>query len=128
MADNRIVADNGIAKVQLNIEAAFKRRKNAALVLCKKYALVAQQQLLEHQGTEQLQEGAFWTNRTSLAVKGIVPLTDQDDQSVYFGLAHTMEYGKYLELANNREHESLRPVLRSVLPDFMQEVRKLYED
>ena len=119
------MSSNGIPEVQKNLDATFKRRKKTAVSLCYKYATLAHQRLLEQQGTEQL-KGKFWINRTSTAIKGIIDFAEEDEGSVYFGLAHTVEYGKDLELRNNREHESLRPILKEVLPDFMQEIHKLY--
>jgi hypothetical protein len=117
--------DNGAADVQKNLEALFKRKKSKALALCRKYATRAQEEFLRRQGTEQLDEGEFWTNRTSQAAKLVTGFTDSGADYVSFGLAHRMEYGVYLELANNRKHEALHPIIAGLASDFKEEVKKI---
>jgi len=45
---------------------------------------------------------------------------------VGFFLAHTQQYGVYLELANNRQNEAIRPVINEMLPLFQKDLKKLY--
>jgi hypothetical protein len=120
------MADDGIDNVKRNIEEVFKRRKEASLSLCKKYALLAKQTLHANQGLAQ-DEGKFWTNQTTLAIKTVFGFTEDFGDSVCWGIAHHMEYGKWLELANNRKHAALEPTLKLLVPFFMDDVRKVFE-
>jgi malate synthase len=125
MADHDI--DASIQKVIGNISDIYGRKRVAALALCKAYAETAQQTAQESQGLEQ-GAGRFWTNRTSLAVKGIRGFTEQSDAYAAWGIKHTMPYGKDLELRNNRERAVLEPTVRELAADFMDEVRSIYAD
>jgi hypothetical protein len=115
---------NGISAVQKNLDALFERRRIATVLLCKHYAAKAQQEFIRVQGTEQL-KGQYWINRTSMAAKGVIPIVQASSEYVSWGLAHTMEYGKQLELANNRKHAALRPTVMRLAPAFMADVRTL---
>jgi hypothetical protein len=69
--------------------------------------------------------GRFWTNQTGdteSRVFGEVILTDG---AIGFFLAHGVEWGIYLELANNRQNESLRPLIEIYGNMYIIAVRKL---
>ena len=117
----------GITAVKHNIDAAFGRRKAAATLLCRKYARLAESTLKNSQGNAQ-GEGQFWTNQTSNAINTVFGFTEDHGDSVAFGIAHRMEYGYYLEFANNRKHAALGKTLRVLVPFFMDEVRKVYAE
>jgi hypothetical protein len=125
-----VKTDNGVAKVIENLNGAMGRRKAAALVICKHYALLSKKKLQQDQGLEQLKKGEFWTNQTSEAIKGVdgFAFDDKSNGTVGFGLAHHVEYGKYLELAHNREHAALEKTLKAMVPDFMDEIKKVFSD
>jgi hypothetical protein len=121
--------DNGVAKVIENLTGAMGRRKTAALVICKQYALLAKKTLQDSQGMEQ-GEGQFWTNRTRLAVRSVhgFVVDDKSNDQIGFGLAHHVEYGKYLELAHNRKHAALEKTIKVLVPFFMDEIKKVFGD
>ncbi|MHB9293845.1 hypothetical protein Holit_02964 [Hollandina sp. SP2] len=125
MADHH--TDESIQKVIVNINDSYDRRRIAVLALCKKYAELGKQTAQERQGLEQGQ-GGVWTNRTSLAVKGIRGFTEQTEEYAAWGIKHTVEYGKHLELANNRRYAVLEPTVRGLRDDFMEEVGGIYAD
>ena len=113
--------------VELRIEEAFGNRKTALLALCNKYARDAVKTVRANQGLEQLVKGRFWTNQTSMAVKSITGSAVDDGGSVACRLVHHMEYGKWLELANDRRHAALEPTLRMLYPYFMDDLKKIYQ-
>jgi hypothetical protein len=119
--------DDSVAKVMANISGIYGEKRRAVLALCKEYAEKAKQTAQESQGLEQ-GKGLVWTNRTSLAVKGIRGFTDMTKAYALWGIKHTMPYGVDLEIANNRKRAVLEPTVRKLAPEFMEEVRKVYGD
>jgi hypothetical protein len=130
-----VTSGNGVAKVIENLTGAMSRRKTAALVICKRYAKLSRQLIRKTQGLEQNVTGAFWTNRTSNAIKGIYDfvIDDKSKGTVGFGLAHHMEYGKYLEGFDKdgnriKENGALEQTIRTQVPYFMNEIQKVFHD
>jgi hypothetical protein len=63
------------------------------------------------QPSQQGRTGRFWTNQTSDAANRVFGEAFATEKAVGFFLAHGVEYGIYLELANNRQNEALRPLI-----------------
>ncbi|MCL2093026.1 MAG: hypothetical protein FWH12_02420 [Treponema sp.] len=101
------------------------RRTIAAKALCSKYALEQSLNIKKKQGTAQ-GAGFYWTNRTSLAIQGIRGFTIDEDDSIGFGLSHTMEYGVILELGKGRKYAVLEPTIKEVTPKFMEAVKRVF--
>ena len=70
--------------------------------------------------------GSPWTNRTFRAARGIYANVGSDNESVWVNLYHTMSYGVYLELANNRKHAIIEPIIRQLAPEFIARVKAVY--
>ena len=70
--------------------------------------------------------GTPWINRSSRAARSVSADAGRDSESVYFNMFHTMSYGVYLELANNREHAVIEPIVRSLAPEFLEKVKRIY--
>jgi hypothetical protein len=121
--------DNGVAKVIENLNGAMGRRKAAALVICKRYAILSRQLLRQTQGMAQ-GEGTFWTNRTRLAIRSVYgfSIDDKSNGTIGFGLAHGVDYGKYLELAHNRKNAALEKTIKAEVPYFMDDIKKVFSD
>ncbi len=47
-----------------------------------------------------------------------------DGDEIGFLLAHGVDYGVYLELANDRAYEVIRPVITELAPDFTRTRRR----
>jgi hypothetical protein len=122
------VLQGSIAKVKANIKVAYDKRSTAAYALCNYYAKKAQQNFIHAQGTAPDSQGKYWHNQTGDAARGVVGFTDKEPEYVSWGLAHTIKYGVFLELSNSRKHESLRPNVESLYPDFIKAVGKIYHD
>jgi hypothetical protein len=125
-----VKSDNGISKVIENLNGAMGRRKTDALVICKRYAILSRRLLQQTQGMKQKTAGPFWTNQTSEAIKQVYgfAVDDKSADTIGFGLAHHVEYGKYLELAHNRKHAALEKTLKAQVPYFMNEIKKVFSD
>jgi hypothetical protein len=70
--------------------------------------------------------GIPWTNRSGRAAKSVFADAGVDNESVYFHLYHTMSYGVYLELAHGRKYAVIEPIVRSLAPEFLEKVKKIY--
>ena len=134
----KVIQDMG--KVQVRIKELYGKSAIAASALCADYAKKAERNLKakQHVGQEQ---GYYWTNRTSLAIErvrgywfhegkinGVTLYGGERDGTVGWGLEHTIEYGKWLELARNGQNAALKPTVAGLLESFRNDLRKIYAD
>lgn len=117
---------DGVDKVTQNIKAIYERRRAAVYALCLEYAARALEWFHDIQPPIQDSFGAFWRNQTAQASNRMI--TDAFIQGDIIGwfMAHTVEYGPYLELSNNRQNEAIRPVVNHFAGFFFEDIRKLY--
>lgn len=111
-----------IAEIEKNILGVFDRRRVALIALCFRYAGVALREFRARQSARE-----FWNNQTGTAYAQVFAREIVAKDFVGFFLSHAVEYGIYLELANNRKHEALRPIIFGLEKDFIEDVRKLME-
>jgi len=68
-----------------------------------------------------------WINRSFRAARSVyADAAANSEEGVYFSLYHTMSYGVYLELANNRRHAVLEPIVRGLSAEFLARVKGIY--
>jgi hypothetical protein len=103
-------------KASANIEKIFERKVAAAYALCQDEALRTSQDFQAHQAANQ-----FWENRTNQAMDRMFTEPFKTEDAIGFIMAHGVEYGVYLELANNRKHQAIRPMILSRLSAFQGE-------
>ena len=70
--------------------------------------------------------GLGWDNETKQALQRLFSDSFMEDDSVGFFLAHGVEYGVYLELANDRKHELLRPTAEKYALRFKLYAQELF--
>jgi len=71
--------------------------------------------------------GMPWVNRSFRAARSVYADAGINDQGdLYFSMYHTMSYGVYLELANNRRHAVLEPIVREHAPEFLARIKGIY--
>lgn len=87
-----------------NLKAIFDRK----IVALHAYAKALAEEAVQEMQTEQA-GNEYWNNETFQALQRLFADSFLDDDSVGFFLAHGVEYGVYLELANDRQNEILRP-------------------
>ena len=134
----KVVQDMG--KVTAWIKELYGKRAIAAAALCTKYAKSAERDLKSKQAIGQGQ-GYYWTNQTSMAIdrvrgywfldgriNGVTLHGGERAGSVGWGLAHTMEYGKWLEFARNGQNAALELVVSAHVESFLSDLRKIYAD
>jgi hypothetical protein len=110
------------AKVKKNILSIYQRRKIKLYALATSYAGKAINIFRREQG-----EQTFWTNQTNDAYKRMFAKQFARDDEIGFFLSHGVEYGIYLELANDRQFEAIRPIMMSLAPQFIKDARKVIE-
>jgi hypothetical protein len=69
--------------------------------------------------------GRFWNNQTGQTAERVFGESFKDDKSVGFFMAHGVKWGIYLEIANNRQNESLRPLIEIYGNSYIVAVREL---
>ena len=104
--------DDGRAKADSNAA------KNKAIQYAQKHQANA---------PEKTSMGDPWTNRSFRAARSVyADAAANTDEGVYFSLYHTMSYGVYLELANNRKHAVLEPIVRGLSGEFLERLKRIY--
>lgn len=119
-----------------NIIAIFDRRRSAAIALCNYYAGLILAEFRKRQPPDApstfiakyngVGTGDYWNNRTTAAARSVFADAIIDDEEIGFFIAHMLEYGVYLELANDRKHEALRPLIDEFFVPFKKDLEELY--
>lgn len=117
------MASTDTEKVKRSIRSEFEKKERAVYALCVYYAGVVLRHFRIHQ-----EMGTYWSNQTNIAKDTVFSQAFKEEGGKVLGffLAHTVQYGVYLELANNRQNEALRPIINEYLPQFMKKLEKLY--
>lgn len=110
-----------IKKVKRQIKKIYNRKKRAALAVCLLYAARAKERILQLQGMNR-----FWTNQTGVAKNLIFEGVIKTKKEFGWFVAHGVEYGIYLELANDRKHAVLLPTIVRFYNRFIEAVEKIY--
>lgn len=69
----------------------------------------------------------FWDNQTYQALTRVFAKVINEPDSVGFLMAHGVNYGVYLELANDRKHEALRPIIENFGSSLVNDMQKLMD-
>jgi len=112
-----------VESVKKNIGFIFERRKAAIYALSLRYAALA----INYFRAEQ-SGGRFWNNETKTAKDTMFTNAFIEDDVIGWFMAHDVEYGPYLELANNRQNEAIAPVIKRFAGRFFRDVKELLSD
>ena len=108
-------------EVVRNINAIYDRKRARFTQLCLEYAARAENLFNTAQD-----DNFFWNNQTFQAQGSVFGGVIDEKDFVGFFLAHGKDYGVYLELADDRKNEALRPIINSLWKDFKADVQELY--
>jgi len=75
---------------------------------------------------EQRQE-TYWLNRTHNALNGLFGNVQVRPATISVVLGHTMDYGVFLELANDGKHAILKPTLDGAADRIVASYERLWE-
>jgi len=112
---------DSVAAVKSNVQKIFNRKYNAAIALCYEYAGMVLNSFLQQQSRNK-----YWTNRTYVALDTVFSRVIAEKDVVGFFLAHSVEYGIHLEMANLGKHAALKRVTMSFLPRFEKDLQEIY--
>lgn len=104
-----------------NIFGIFERKKVALYALCLYWAAKSLEEFNRRQSAEE-----FWVNQTYQAKDRVHSDAFKEVDVVGFFIAHGVHYGKYLEFAKSGRNAALWPVVKSVLPFFMEDLKELF--
>lgn len=121
-------APTGVNEVKKNILSIYERRRSALFALSLFYAGLAINYFRESQPSGFGVRGKFWTNQTNQARDRMFTDAFIEDNVVGWFMAHGVQYGTYLELANNRQNEAIRPIIQRFAGRFFRDVKKIYGD
>lgn len=113
----------GIQEIRKNINSIYDRRRAAVYALCLRYAHLVLRQFRDLQ-----RYNAFWQNQTGQARDTVFSKAYIEENVIGFFLAHAVKYGVYLELANDRVHEAIRPIIRQFAGSFYKDLKRIYSD
>lgn len=66
-----------------------------------------------------------WHDRTSLARKGLKGTVEIKLSEVLIRLSHSVEYGVYLELANDGRFAVLKPTMDAAVPEILSSYQRM---
>ncbi len=110
-------------KVNQNLDRIFAKRKVLIYALSVEYAARALEDFRKRQPDGIGVVGEFWTNQTTDAVKRVFTKAFQDADSVGWIIAHGVDYGVYLEKANDRQNEALRPIMLEWSKKYIEAIK-----
>lgn len=108
-----------------NIAKIIELRKVKLFALSLEFAGKAINIFRERQG-KTLGTKYIWTNRIGDAEKRMFSNAFIDGDEIGFFLSHGVEYGIYLETANDRQNEAIRPIMLELAPAFFKAVKEIF--
>jgi len=98
-----------------------ERKRLAIIALCKNYATLVIQDFQNKQANNK-----YWNNQSGFAKDLMFAQEFEEGSVVGFFMAHAVEYGPSLELANDGKHAALRPTMESFLPQFKKDLQTIW--
>lgn len=123
MANENVTTHEDIDKLNRTLKDLYVSKLNQMNALCKYYAGLSLQRFRQKQ-----KQNAFWTNQTGSLFNNAFSDSEITREFIGFYLSLTEDYGLYVELANNRKHEAVRPTVMAFYSRFMRDVEKIYAD
>lgn len=107
----------GLRNVFRNLDAWERRMRMATLALAQNWAGKLE---------GEMKEKAPWTDRTGNARGGLFGTAGLRGQEVTIRLGHTVDYGKYLELAHDGRYAILEPTRRRRQREVHRDFQELW--
>jgi len=107
----------GLSQVFRNLDAWDRRMRAATFALAQNWAGKLE---------AEMKQKAPWKDRTGNARAGLFGTASLEGQEIVIRLGHTVEYGKYLELAHDGRYAIIEPTRRAHLKDIERDFRELW--
>ena len=117
-----------VKKVKKDIRSIYQRKEAAVLAETINFAAIILNYFQSVQLTGTNTQGKFWFNRTEAAARQVFMTPFKSGSTIGIRIAHGVEYGKYLELANDRQNEAIRPLIRRFFTRYHAAIKKIYSD
>jgi hypothetical protein len=112
-----------VRQVKAHIRSAYERREAGVYAKSLQYAGYAINYFRSQQ-----KNGAYWTNRTGTARDVMFSKAFIEGNIVGWFLSHDVEYGPYLEEANDGIHQAIRPIIQRYAGRFIRDCQELFHD
>lgn len=115
-------ATDDAKRVSNNIKEIYNRRLIALYALSLDFAARAIREFRTRQSG-----GEFWENRTRQALDRMFAdgFYDFEQSIIGWFMAHGVEYGPYLELANDRRHAAIVPIVEQFADAFFKAAKEI---
>ena len=110
----------GIEAVKKNISSKFEQNKVKIYALSLSYAAKAINRFRAQQDGN-----VYWDNQTGDAKNRMFSGAFIEKEVIGWFLSHGIQYGIYLELANDRQNEAILPIVQVFAQPFFDDVRKI---
>ena len=111
-----------MSKIADNVKEIYKKRRALVVALSISYSQRALNLFNAKQGNDE-----FWNNQTFQAKDSVFAEEINTNSFVGFFIAHAKDYGVFLELKDNRKNEALRPIINALYPDFIKDLKRIYQ-
>jgi hypothetical protein len=103
----------GLSNVLKNLEEEQKRMDAAVKMVAK---------FISEEMERYAKENAIWTDRTANARQGLKGTTRFDEDKIYAVIHHSVDYGKWLEIAHNKQYAILKQTVNKHYDDFVKAI------
>ena len=94
--------------------------------LNREYAVIAINYFLSVQPPGIDTSGKFWDNKTAQAATSMFSNAFREGKDYGWFISHGVKYGLYLELANDRKHQALWPIVKRFAGRYFSDVNKIF--
>lgn len=115
-------------QITINIDKIINRRIASLEALNRYYAALVLQYFRSVQPPSIGQKGEFWENQTGQAALRVFSTAFREGYDMGFLIAHGVDYGVYLEYANNRQNAALWPIIKRFAGRYFQDVKRIWSD
>jgi hypothetical protein len=122
----RTIITDKMSDVIRNIANIINVRMFQIDALNRYYASLILNEFRKQQPPGILTSGEYWKNQTSQAAVRVFSDAFKESTKSGFFIAHGVEYGVYLELANNRRHAALFPLVKKYAGRYFQDVARIF--
>jgi hypothetical protein len=113
-------------QVIANIKSIYTRRLAQLEALNRYYAALAINYFISVQKTGIGNPGKWWHNQTEQAAARMFTNAFKDGTDIGWYIAHGVDYGVWLTLANDRRHDALTPIIKRYAGRYFNDAKKLF--